>query len=107
MINSALRAKKMHKITSCLVFSLTILMSTLCFAERQTGPISVLNYAQKIFSIQGVKYQIAEKVMIKELNNEKSVSLFAELAEGSYLQVEFAAGSTQPKEVTKAYLLPQ
>lgn len=80
-------------------------MSTLCCAQTQEGPTSVLSYPHKTFSIQWVKYQMAEKVAIKEFYNEASVSLFAELIGGRYLWVDFSKRSTQTKKVTKAYLV--
>jgi hypothetical protein len=107
MINSYSEGKVMYKVIRCLVLSLIIMVPVASFAETQEGPIEELNYAQKKFSIEGVTYQLAAKVVIKELYNETNVLLFSQLSQGSYLQVEFSQGSVQPKQVTKAYLVPQ
>lgn len=101
----------MHKIIRCLMLSLTILMPAISFAisfaESEEGSITIINYGHKVFSIEGVKYQIADRVVIKELYNEQKVWLFAQLDDENELLVEFSKGSKQPKQVTKAYLVPQ
>jgi hypothetical protein len=76
-------------------------------AQPITGPIEILNVGQKKFSINGVKYKIAQGVRIKELFNETNILLFAQLHAGDYLKIDFIESNNEPKKVTNAYLVPQ